>query len=91
MVRKRIENPVRKCTVSISQDSWEFINKYKHGSEARYLAVNRLIGEYKLKDISKVVEERDQARRTIQALYDRIHALEEELKKVKNLDMWVYN
>jgi hypothetical protein len=53
--------------------------KYKNGTEPIYKAVDRMAGYYN-QDKAQIIADFEQAKKTIAALYDRIHQLEKELE-----------
>lgn len=89
MGRKRNTHPVVKTTIQVSQDAYNFLNSYRHVHEPFYLAVNRLIGYYKQKDVAEVVEQYEQAKKTIAKLYEKIHEQELELSSMKKMKQTV--
>ena len=70
----------KKHNILISEEAYAFLKATKglNHSEPNDRTLDRYIADCQQKDISKIMEERDQARRTISKLYERIRELEKK-------------
>jgi hypothetical protein len=68
-------------SVQVSDKALEYLKIRKRGTEPYWRVVDRLLGEYKLKDISEISLARDNLMKVNQIYLDRIHELENKLKE----------